>query len=374
MIKIELNNIDRIKEGHFSGIKELIIPRAKLFLTAFKVMNAQATVGDLDRYAQLETRTKTSLLGLLVRSKNLLNTKSDYNIISLPSRIKKHYFNNRNNYIQLFNDLCDEKKLRALILADIDNLTTESGNWTKAWYGNLTYKLIDKVIDYDKFNKKKTTPYNAYSLAEALLVNVCPYCNRIYTNTIVTENGKKIVKPTFDHFFLQAKNSFLSLSFYNLIPSCNNCNSYLKGKLEFTLVSHLHPYKEDFGKNAVFDFFFKNLLPDKGHPDNYQILLNVDESFLGNAKISRNIQDFKLREIYQSHADIVGEIAVKTDKASPYYAMALFKSLPSLPTSVKREFYRYYFGNYFDEKDFNKRPLAKLTKDIVGKYLPDLTL
>src|SRR5688572_22088089 len=103
-------------------------------------------------------------------------------------------------------------------------------------------------------------------------------------------------------------------------------------------------------------FFFKILLQDKSNLFNYQILLNVNESFLGHARISRNIQDFKLKEIYQSHADIVGEIAVKTDKASPYYAMALFKSLPSLPTSVKREFYRYYFGNYYDEKDFNKRP------------------
>jgi len=68
---------------------------------------------------------------------------------------------------------------------------------------------------------------------------------------------------------------------------------------------------------------------------------------------------------------IFGELIVKSDKYSPYYAGNVIKMLSSLGAS-KKDFYRYYFGNYIQEKDFIKRPLAKLTKDIVTKYLPEI--
>lgn len=371
MIKIEINDIDKVKEAHFNGLKALILPRAQLFLLAFKFIDGQATVSDLENFSS-DPRTKTSLLRLLVRRKSYLNSQSDYFALSHSTRVKVHYYNQRLHYIALFSQLSIEANLRNLILADIDQLVHQDTMFTQAWFEPMTFKLINKIIDYDKFNKKKTLPYNAYSLAESLQVSVCPYCNRIYTSTIVTEDGEKIVKPTFDHFFSQSRHPFLALSFYNLIPSCNNCNSYLKGNIPFELTTHVHPYREGFEKDAVFDFLFKKYEAEKSHPGNYQVLINENPHSLRAARLSGNINDFKLREIYKSHADVVGEIVVKTDKESPYYALSLFKSLPSLPAS-KKEFYKFYFSNYFDEKDFNRRPLAKLTKDIVSKYLSDLT-
>lgn len=371
MIKIEVNNIDKVKEDHFTGVQGIVIPRAKLLLTAFRVINGDLPMQDIFD-DPIQAKTKTGLLKFLVRQKATIKKKADYHRITTPLNIVQHYYDNRLNYINLFQLLSDETTLRNLILADIDELINQSLAFTEPWLQPISIALVNRVIDYDKFNKKGTSPYNAYCLAESLQVNVCPYCNRTYTSTIIKENRNMVVKPTFDHFYNQAAHPFLALSFYNLIPSCANCNSYLKGEKGFQLTSHLHPFVDGFGKDAQFDFLFKEYKPERSHPGNYQVFIRTDSSSSKHTRITGNLQDFELREIYKSHADVVGEISVKVDKESPYYAMALFKSLPSLPAS-KREFYRFYFGNYFDEKDFNKRPLAKLTKDIVSKYLPDIT-
>ncbi len=82
-----------------------------------------------------------------------------------------------------------------------------------------------------------------------------------------------------------------------------------------------------------------------------------------------NINLFKLKEIYQSHCDIVGELVVKCDKLSSCYVNSLQALFSSLGTS-REEFYQYYFNNYFNEKDFHRRPMAKLSKDVVSQIIP----
>lgn len=54
----------------------------------------------------------------------------------------------------------------------------------------------------------------------------------MYTKTVFDEEGEKITRPTFDHWFAKDDHPLLALSFYNLIPSCNICNSSVKGKKE----------------------------------------------------------------------------------------------------------------------------------------------
>ena len=82
-----------------------------------------------------------------------------------------------------------------------------------------------------------------------------------------------------------------------------------------------------------------------------------------------NINLFKLTEIYQSHLDIVGELVVKCDVLSAGYSDSLHKMFGLLHTN-KSEFYQYYFGNYFSKNDFHRRPMAKLSKDVVSQILP----
>lgn len=382
MIKIEVDNIESIKMAHFDGVKDLILNRVNFYLSVFKVIDRQAgyNIATVTNYAPLKTRTKTSLLGKIGRTKYSISNQSHYTRLLNKSCLSKHYYDNRARYIVLLEMLSDEKNLKSLILSEVDDLIASYNKYYYAWFTKETLKFIKLIIPYDEFIDQETSPYNAYDLCYALKVNVCVYCNRVYTNTVIGKGRDLIIRPTLDHYFHQAVYPILGLSFYNLIPSCNFCNSNLKGEKPFSLNLHMHPYKEGFGQDATFDYLQTGFNQEKSDARNYKITLNENVTY-PNMKHSRlfgvpatpnsgNVEVFKIREVYQGHADVVGELIVKSDKLSPYYAGNIINMLSHLG-ATKQEFYRFYFANYLDEKDFNKRPLAKLTKDIVTKYIPE---
>jgi hypothetical protein len=86
---------------------------------------------------------------------------------------------------------------------------------------------VNKIFDYTSFSKFNTTKYNAYDLIEKLNINVCPYCNRQYTNTIKPLSSLGGTRPTLDHYLIKSLYPYLALSFWNLVPSCYSCNSQL---------------------------------------------------------------------------------------------------------------------------------------------------
>ncbi|SHL04454.1 hypothetical protein [Flavobacterium chilense] len=384
MIKIQHNDLEDIKDDFYTGIHKLVTDRIDFYSLAFQVINGSIQVKELSKQVtNIGLKKKTALLKLLFIDPSDLTKKAHYSNLTQSAKIKKIYIANTQNYIDLFSLLKKGDTLKSIILSEPDKLKNQEKKIIPSWDSleNIR-KLFENIFDYDTFcNKAETKYYNAYQLAEALQVNVCPYCNRSYISTIIENKNRKIIRPSFDHFFAKAKHPALAVSFYNLIPSCSNCNYYLKGKTEFDLDKYLHPYMDGFGKDAYFDFSFKGLHKDKSHPSNFEISLNIKPSTT--AKKKRQLQGikptdkegsvkiFKLQEIYQAHTDIVGEIYEKLDEKSPFYAQSIFKFIEALNSS-KADFYKFYFNNYINELDFNKRPLSKLTKDIVSKYLPEI--
>lgn len=379
MIKIEIDNIELVKDEYFNGVKNLILWKVNFYLTVFKVIDRQAgySVNSIETYPGIKTKTKTSLIGRLGRTKRSFTKKTHYSRLMNRNSIAAHYYNNRKGFVTLLTALSSPTNLRSLILAEVDELLTQDTHFTQAWFTIETKKFIQEIINYFVFTKKDTKPFNAFDLSDLLKVNVCVYCNRIYTNTVIGTGRNLIIRPTLDHFYSQTSHPLLGLSFYNLIPSCNYCNSNLKGAIPFNLTNNIHPYKEGFEKDASFDYLQTGFHADKSDPRNYSVIiraniLKTNPKYLkifGNGRINEgNTVVFKLEEIYKMHADIVGELIVKSDKFSPYYAFNVINMLGA----SKKEFYRYYFGNYLDEKNFNKRPLAKFTKDIVVKYIPEV--
>ncbi len=65
--------------------------------------------------------------------------------------------------------------------------------------------------------------------------------------------------------------------------------------------------------------------------------------------------------IYAEHGDIAVEIIAKFYKTNGRYLEVLATQFKDLN---KEELYRIAFANYLNEEDFEKRPMAKLTKDI----------
>jgi hypothetical protein len=379
VIKIENSKLGAISQDYFDGVKVLCLSRATFFSKVLNVLSGHLAHTEL-RDDKLNGTIKKSLINVLLRRHKLRDQNSYHQVVF------GNCYGTVSRNIALWGNVCnyltDESNLSAIIQCNpLDALQVERNfmsttGMSLGQYKTIAKPLVNSIISYNLFDKF------AYQIANNLGLNTCPYCNRISINTIIDKRKKNIIRPTFDHFFSQKDHPLLALSFYNLIPSCYYCNSNLKGFHPMSLDTHLHPYLEGFGDDFKFNFLFVDINKDKSHATNYSIFLqtNLVNTHTKYIKVLRahdpsyagkdgNVNLFKLISIYQAHRDVVGELIVKCDKLSKGHSDSLHRIFELMHTN-KAEFYRYYFANYFDENDFHRRPLAKLTKDVIRQVLP----
>lgn len=170
-----------------------------------------------------------------------------------------------------------------------------------------------------------------------------------------------------DHYYDKGKYPYLALSFYNLIPSCNICNSKFKTTIDFKEIPHLHPYEDSFNEKAKFSQFFSNVDSE-----------NKKFSLLSKERISltlkplndkdiatqNTIDTFRLETLYQEHKDIVLELIQKREIYPDSYIDDLFHQYKGTLFKNREDVLRHITGGYIEDKDINKRPLSKLIKDI----------
>ncbi|PTB83795.1 hypothetical protein C9926_01075 [Sulfurovum lithotrophicum] len=225
------------------------------------------------------------------------------------------------------------------------------------WARGESDKYSFMITKYKNFTSQKEE-YDAYDLASKLQVNVCPYCNLNATYTVFTQDGKKITRPEFDHFYDKSTYPILALSFYNLIPSCHTCNSTLKGREEFSHETHLNPYSDSFDKVAK----FKLKIEDSTFYHSIKGFNLTLES--GNERAENNIKSFQLDTLYQNHKDIVLELIQKEAMYNESYLNELLTQYEGTLFKNKEDLLRMVRGGYVSEEEIGKRPLSKLIKDI----------
>ena len=189
---------------------------------------------------------------------------------------------------------------------------------------------------------------------EELQVTVCPYCNRNFVNSTY-----KRTMCDLDHFYDKKTYPILAVSFYNLVPVCHACNHASKS------ISY-SPHNMKFNTDDLlsFDFFITGM---DYLSDNKQIGIEIEYS----GEFKSNVKELKLREVYQIHSDIVQECIKKAIMFNPEYMTDLFNTYNGLFES-EEELYRIVFGNYMEESFYGKRPLSKLTKDVLSKLLIEI--
>lgn len=219
------------------------------------------------------------------------------------------------------------------------------------------------------FNYKDNISKNAdrsYRLTEMKGATVCTYCNRQYVFTINKPNKKglkHIVRPELDHWFCKELYPLLSLSFYNLIPSCSICNSSVKGKTVFSLATHIHPYLQQDANPAI--KFRPTIVP--GRRIKYSVAIDRTKP----SREDNTIKAFALDEIYAAHGGLEVEDLMRFNTSySTGYLQILFEQILNdfCPRMTKAEVYRMLFGTEMEPENFCERPLSKLKYDIL-KYL-----
>lgn len=243
--------------------------------------------------------------------------------------------------------------------------------------------ILEFVFDYPSYfhQTEKNNNYFGLKLAKVLNINLCIYCNREYISAISNSKGKKIISPAFDHFLSQKDYPYLAISLFNLIPSCYSCNSQLKLAEEFNLVDYLYPYDTSYENLAVFSVTLKKANLVSKFTDEEIININdlnisiesasciPEVKIFGNTLLTDdhrkgNLKLFQTDYIYNAiHKDSVLDIITQ-------FRVHSKKDIESLKISYKfitceSDIYQFYFNNYLNEENFNKRPLARLSRDIV---------
>lgn len=227
-------------------------------------------------------------------------------------------------------------------------------NRLKMIFDNI-YKEVGQIFNYDNFCVQKKKNYCAYNLANKLNIPTCVYCNRIYTKTVIRRDKKKVTRPTFDHWYPKSKFPLLALSFYNLIPSCNVCNTGVKGSVFFSLSTHFHPYCKNLKNDFKYTFSYDHRDYDKF---SFKIVSENDFS-------KRSVDAFELENIFKAHEDEIEDLRkIKDAYSEDYIDMLESKILPGISLD-RNEVYRLAFGVHFQEAQFDRRPLSKMKKDIL---------
>lgn len=232
-------------------------------------------------------------------------------------------------------------------------------------------QLIDineKFCNYDApmFNTFKKFMNDLYQknigkhghwLTKSLGINVCPYCNLNFTHTI-TKKSKKI-RPEIDHFYPKSKFPLLALSFYNLIPSCPVCNHTKRVE-----ILRINPYSKDFSENPFNIEQPMNAIfyGSKSEKADWKIqFANETDPY------KSNIEVFGLKERYNQIKDYAEEIIFKAITYNDGYYESILQTFDQM-SLTKSEMDRIIFGNYVSPDDFHKRPLSKLTHDILEQF------
>ncbi|MBD9573690.1 hypothetical protein IB260_00065 [Pseudomonas sp. PDM23] len=144
------------------------------------------------------------------------------------------------------------------IIKDVELIRRKSSKQEKADF----IRDCHLVLDYGRFTAKGSSHWNAYALCNVSKYRLCPYCQQSLAVTIFRDRKSKSVRPTLDHFYSKSKYPYLALSLYNLIPSCYQCNSSLKGNINFYAKPHLHPYEDE--EIIKYDWDFESYMEVRG--------------------------------------------------------------------------------------------------------------
>lgn len=349
-------DLSQLCKNHYDKLSEFLLTRLKFLKNPSDVnikINKKTKDGIQDAFNSLPSTEKGEI-----------NDFIDYLLIKNPgsleyANLKDVVMAKPNSFTELFNTFDTNYNLSTRRTINRREVLSKG-------------KLLEKIFNYKTFSSHKGIKskgncyYSAFDLLHELDVHSCPYCNRNYINLIESSVNKykdgsvKRYRPPIDHFYPQCLYPVFSLSFYNLIPSCTFCNSSLKKDKDFNSENYIHPYQEDFGSQTKFKF-----IPNVNGNGFFGTHFDIKEQ--NQRKESRIVNSknaFEIEAVYKIHDEIADEIYKKQLKDNDDHFNSLMSILAEINSS-KEEFYQFYFGNYLEHDDFEKRPLAKFTRDLV---------
>lgn len=188
-------------------------------------------------------------------------------------------------------------------------------------------------------------------------IKACVYCNSQLT---ITAN-KKSAKFDVDHYHSKDEYPFLSISLFNLYPSCASCN-----RLKSTKKVKFELYTDEVGKTNLSDYKFKLESNAKAKyltiKNKESIEFRFDEPIYPSGYKKFN-DVFHIEGIYKTQLDLIEDLIIKSQVYNENYLKILKNNFGKLNLHPEL-FKRMLVGNYTEDKDIHKRPMSKLVMDI----------
>ncbi len=229
---------------------------------------------------------------------------------------------------------------------EVNNGTFEmnKGNYVRTDYYQKIFKYYESI-----FANSKESPKMSIQLTRSLNLTVCPYCNRDYINS----RGDNKSGAELDHFFPRSKYPFFSISLYNLIPVCGNCN-----RIKSDSSKMASPFDNSilWSNDVKFEYCYKS----------NEIEISSKH---------KNITDLILKEAYQIHCDYAKSLKEKSEEFTNTQIDEFIEVLnPNnenktniinlSPEKIKSSL----FGEKISDDDLKNISLGKLTQDLHKQF------
>ena len=273
-----------------------------------------------------------------------------------PKNVPLHYPDKEKKFSQYLNNI-------GISLADFSELHGNSliENFIVASYEDL--RKIKNKISYSNNDTVPTTflkIYNKFSdkninnlIVSKLNIKVCPYCNENY----IINRSAKYTSAQLDHFFNKAQNPLFAICLYNLIPVCTTCN-----RMKSTKDLKISPYDTSVNREQLYITYKPKSMDYMKNPDNIDVVFE-HHGTNGNNILS-DIQKMHIDGSYKFHTDYIQELLKKAYVYNKTEIKELYRQFPTLFKN-EEEVVRVVFGNYIHPDDLNKRPLSKMTQDLL---------
>lgn len=285
----------------------------------------------------------------------------------------------------LLNEYSAAKYVDAIwyILSEYDNIIAADPKTLEAYadesdkrFRHLFVKGKGKKSKASKFSKKVLAAmrYDAVRDDEgiralsALGLRTCVYCNFQPAITI-EKNGRELTaKFELDHFFPKSVYPHLSTAFFNLLPSCSNCNRP-KGNVRYHLDEIFYLYSADKSKLDTCDFILDPACVTRYLASGKQEDITVRfESKLVSRNPHKTATEFNnelfcIQGIYDTQLDVVSELIHLHSayiEAKKRGLVAQFTGLFPDEAILKRML----IGSYLSSDEIHKRPMSKFRQDI----------
>lgn len=247
-------------------------------------------------------------------------------------------------------DFFTSEKIDALILGKPESLIEINEQYLNL---GIDHNIIAKLFVKSGF-ENWFQPNFGNKLLNNINQDTCTYCNRNYTLQLVSNRSR----AQLDHWFAKETFPLLSLSFYNLIPSCSSCNHIKLNDVIDNSFAHPYTFNEE---NQKFTFSFNYVTLN----DDYDIKCKVDE----NSKMDKTLKGFKIKDIYNSHSkkELKDLLELRYKYSDNYIDLLINKTFKGLMS--KEEIHRMIFGIEIKEEDYHKRPFSKFKHDIINELL-----